>query len=372
MENKKPIRVAQIVGKWLGGGVESVLMNYYRNIDRKKIQFDFICDNDSTNIPYFEIKELGGRVYEVAPYQRLNEYINDLMTIFKKNNYLIVHSHINTLSIFPLFAAKRIGIPIRIAHSHSTTDKKEIKRNMIKQILRPFSRIYATHYMACSLEAGEWLFGKKSKEKNKIFIMNNGINFDKFEFDEEIRKSFRKKLNIDDDVLVIGHVGRFMEQKNHRFLLDVFFELVKMRKKALLLLAGQGPLFEEIQDKVIKNGLEMKVIFIGQKENINDYYQAMDVFVLPSLYEGFGLVALEAQASGLPVLLSNNVPKEVCLTQNVEFLSLKKSPKIWAIKILEISQSERCSIAQNNYDIKINAEILVEQYQYYLEKVVNI
>ena len=184
----KPIRVAQIIGKWLGGGVEAVVMNYYRHIDRNKIQFDFICDEDSTNIPYEEIESLGGKVIIIPPYQKLFKYIKELTKVLKEGKYKIVHSHINTLSVFPLYCAKKAKVPVRIAHSHSTTHKKEWKKNLMKQILKPFSKLFATNYFACSEYAGRWLFGDKEFDKGNVYVLNNAIDVDKFKYDEKIRK----------------------------------------------------------------------------------------------------------------------------------------------------------------------------------------
>ena len=286
----EPIRIAQIMGKWLGGGVESVVMNYYRHMDRTKIQFDFICDEDSTNIPYEEIEKMGGKVILIPPYQKVIKYHKELKKILKNGNYKIVHSHINTLSVFSLFAAKCAGVPVRIAHSHSTTNKKEFKKNIMKQILRPFSKLFATDYMCCSELAGRWLFGNKEYDKGKVYLLNNAIDVDKFKFDENIRNAKRQELNIDDNTLVIGHVGRFVEQKNHRFLIDVFNEVHKQKSNSVLLLVGQGPLMHEIKEKVKKLGLENYVLFLGQRNDTNELYQAMDLFVLPSLYEGLPVV----------------------------------------------------------------------------------
>ena len=192
-----PIIVAHIMGKWLGGGVEAVVMNYYRHIDRNKIQFDFICDCDSTDIPYDEIKELGGRVILVPPYQQIFKYIKELKKVFQENGYQIVHSHINTLSVFPLYAAKKSGIPVRIAHSHSTTNQREKKKNLMKQLLRPFSKVYATDYMCCSEHAGRWLFREKTYDDGKVFLLNNAIDLDEFKYDEKIRKEKRNELGIE-------------------------------------------------------------------------------------------------------------------------------------------------------------------------------
>ena len=221
MENNAPIRIAQIMGKWLGGGVESVVMNYFRNIDRTKFQFDFLCDSDSTCIPVDEIQSFGGRVIMIPPYQKAFEYRKALIRIFKENNYQIVHSHISTMSIFPLSAAKSAGVPVRIAHSHSTTNKAEFKKNLLKQILRPFSKVFATHYFCCSELAGRWLFGNKSYNKGKVFLLNNAIDLEKFAYNKSTRIKKRKELGIAPDTFVIGHLGRFMPQKNHQFYQEI-------------------------------------------------------------------------------------------------------------------------------------------------------
>ena len=193
---KEPVRIAHIMGKCVGGGgVESVVMNYYKNIDKNKIQFDFICDQDSPNIPYEAVESLGGKIILIPPYQKIFSYRKELKNILKNNHYKIIHSHINTLSVFPLSIAKKVGIPIRIAHSHSTTTKKEWKRNFLKQILRPFSKKFATHYFGCSKLAGTWQFGKKEWKKGNILIVNNAIDVTKFQYRPTKRKEIRKELN---------------------------------------------------------------------------------------------------------------------------------------------------------------------------------
>ena len=367
MRNNEPIRVAQIMGKWIGGGVESVVMNYYRHIDRTKIQFDFICDEDSTNIPYEEIEKLGGRVILIPPYQKLFKYHNKLKKILKDGNYKIVHSHINTLSIFSLFAAKCAGVPVRIAHSHSTTNKKEKKKNLLKQALRPFSKEFATDYMCCSELAGRWLFGNKEYDKGNVYLLNNAIDLDKFKYDEKIRSEKRKKLNISDDTLVIGHVGRFVEQKNHRFLIDIFNEIHKQNSNSILLLAGQGPLLEEIKSKVESLGLEKFVIFLGQIDDADKLYQAIDIFVLSSLYEGLPVVGVEAQATGLLCELSSNMTKETKILDTTRFISLDKSAKEWASIILDdYSKFKRydttADITKSNFNIKKETIKLENKY----------
>ena len=367
MEKNEPIRVAQIIGKWLGGGVESVVMNYYRHIDRTKIQFDFICDEDSTNIPYGEIEKMGGKVILIPPYQKVFKYHKKLKEVLKSGGYKIVHSHINTLSVFSLFAAKCAGVPVRIAHSHSTTNKKEKKKNLLKQVLRAFSKVFATDYMCCSELAGRWLFGNKEYDNGNVYLLNNAIDLDKFKYDEEKRKEKRKELNIEDSTLVIGHVGRFVEQKNHRFLIDIFNEVHKQKENSILLLAGQGPLMEEMKEKVKILGIEDSVKFLGQRSDINELYQAMDLLLFPSLYEGLGMVVVEAQISGLPCVVSTEIPKIAKVTKKITFVNLENKTETWNEIIFKyLSNINRKNInftdKIENYDIKKDVTKLEMKY----------
>ena len=323
MATRKQIVVAQIMGKWVGGGVESVIMNYYRHINRDKIQFDFICDEDSTDIPYEEIEKLGGKVILCPPYQKLLKYLKFLKQLFREKKYHIVHSNINTLSIFPLYAAKRAGVPVRIAHSHSTSNPREWKKNMIKNALRPLSKKYATDYFACSELAGRYLFGNKTFDKGKVKIVSNAINVEKFKFDPEARMKLRREIGIKEHDFVIGHIGRFVEQKNHRFLIDVFAEIKKENKNTKLVLVGQGPLREEMEQKVKDLGLEKDVFFLGQRRDTNKLYSVFDIFYLPSLYEGLPVVGVEAQANGVPCVFSINVTKET-IYNNAKMLDYAK------------------------------------------------
>lgn len=359
----EPVHIAQIMGKWIGGGVESVIMNYYENIDRTKFQFDFICDDDSTNIPYEKIEKLGGKVILVPPYQKVFKYIKTLKKIFKENNYKIVHSNINTLSVFPLYAAKKAGVPVRIAHSHSTSNKKEWKKNAVKNVLRPFSKKNANVYFACSELAARYLFGNK---KGKVTIINNAINLEKFKFNQEKRDKLRKGLKIEDNEFVVGHIGRFVAQKNHTFLIDIFNELHKENKDTVLLLIGQGPLQDQIKEKVRELGLEDSVRFAGQVDNASDYYNAMDVFVLPSLYEGLGMVLIEAQANELPCIASTEVPKKASVSNQVEFISLKEENKKWADNILRKNRKD-CKFVYTKdyekYDIRKECQKLQDEYK---------
>ena len=358
---KKPIIVAQIMGKWVGGGVESVIMNYYRHLDHSKIQFDFICDEDSTRIPYDEIKKLGGRVFLVPKYQNLPKYLKALEKLFKENQYRIIHSNINTLSVFPLYAAKKAGVPIRISHSHSTSNPKEWKRNLIKNILRPFSKRYATDYFACSELAGRYLFGNKAFDQGEVKIIHNAIDVDKFKFDEVARKKLRKELRIKDSTVVIGHVGRFVQQKNHIFLVDVFKEYHKKNPDLKLLLVGSGPLEDEIKKKVERLNLKDSVLFLGQRDDINKLYSVMDVFCLPSLYEGLPVVGVEAQAAGLPCVFSDKITNDTVITKDTtqSKLELKK----WLIILNNIELESRNAKILDDFNIKISVSDFVKLYR---------
>lgn len=348
-------------------------MNYYRNMDRSKIQCDFICDEDSTNIPYEEIEELGGKVIICPPYQKVFTYQKFLIKLFKEKKYDIVHSNINALSVFPLRAAKKAGVPIRIAHSHSTSNPKEWKKTLIKNMLRPFSKKYANVYFACSELAGRWLFGNKTFDEGKVTIINNAIDVEKFVYNEDIRKKVRNELKekckseINDDTLIVGHIGRFVKQKNHEFLIDIFNEIHKRKENSVLMLVGQGPLQKEIEEKVNNLGLQDCVLFLGQRNDANELYQAMDVLVLPSLYEGLPVVGVEAQAAGLLCELSSAMTKEIKILSTTNFIDLNLSAEKWADKIVkDYEKFERKDVSNefenNGFDIKKEAKKLEEKY----------
>ena len=367
METKEPIRVASVIGRYIGGGVEAVTINYYRNIDKNKVQLDFICDEDSTNIPYEEIEEMGGKVIIIPSYSKPFKYHKELKRVLKEGNYKIIHSNINTLSVFSLFAAKCAGVPVRIAHSHSTTNKKEKKKNLMKQVLRPFSKVFATDYMCCSELAGRWLFGNKEYDKGNVYLLNNAIDLDKFKYNESLRKKKRKELGIKDDAIVIGHIGRFVAQKNHDYLIDIFNEIHKKNNNSVLLLAGQGPLMEDIKNKVKELNLEDSVKFLGQRNDANELYQAFDVFLLPSLYEGLPVVGVEAQAAGLLCYLSDDMTKETKVLDITKFMSLNNTPEEWANNILDdVKKYKRIDTSKEmtakNFNIKEEAKKLEEYY----------
>ena len=223
-QKKSPVRIAQIIGKLSAGGVEAVLYSYYRFIDKSKFQFDFFYDADSAVAPPPELTGMGARFYRIPPYQQLPAYIKALEGYFRANQYAIVHSNMNTLAVFSLFAAWRAGVPVRIVHNHSTAGKGETKKNVLKYILRPFAGVFATERCACSRYAGAWMFGKKAVESGKVTIFNNAIDCAKYRYNERLRQDVRHELGVEGR-FVVGHVGRFCIAKNHEFLHELFVQV---------------------------------------------------------------------------------------------------------------------------------------------------
>lgn len=367
-----PIRVAQIMGKMNGGGVEAAVMNYYRNIDRSAIQFDFLIDSDSMHIPREEIEDLGGRVYLVPPYKHLHAYLTSVEQILRGGSYAIVHSHINSLSVLPLWAARRADVPVRIAHSHSTAGKGEFGKNVLKHFLKVFSNLYPTHRMACSKHAGEWLFGHDADFE----ILYNAIDGSSFMFNQQKRADIRNELEIADSTYVIGHVGRLCTQKNQSFLIDLFASFRKKYPDSKLILIGDGHDRKELEKKIDADMLDQEVLFLGYVDGTASFYSAFDVFVLPSLYEGLGMAGIEAQFSGLPCLFSDAVPVEAELSNNCVYLPIDDGTDSWVdqLSLLKSDMSEAALeklrkdlIEINNdllkkYDIRFAAKRLEELY----------
>lgn len=373
MKETKILRVAQIIGVVNAGGVEACIMNYYKNIDRSKIQFDFFVENTGPIIDKEIIESLGGKVVIIPSYKKVFKYMKTLKKLFIDGKYDIVHSNMNALSVFTLRAAKQAGIKIRIAHSHSTSNPKEILRSMIKNVLKLFSKKYATHYFACSELAGRWLFGNKAYEAGKVFLINNGVFIETFRYDETLRETMRQSLHIENNQFVLGNIGRLCAQKNQVFLIEIFKEVLKINTNSTLLLVGEGSLKDKLRKKINNLNLENKVIFVGANNNVHMLYDAMDCFVFPSLYEGLGMTLIEAQISGLDCFASLNVPQIAKVNDNVEFLSLDLSAKEWAKQISQCFEKEnrdgfdrkKISISFNSKMYDITAQSL-ELYRLYI------
>lgn len=359
----EPFTVAVVIGKFVAAGTKSYVMNYYNNIDTKKVHMDFIIDDTSPITEYQNIESRGSRIYRIPTVKHPVRHIKHLIKILKEGKYSCVHSFKNSLNVFTMCAAKVAGVPIRISHNLSTAHPGE-RCTIIKNILRPFSTLFVTNTAANSTLAAEWMFGKKNLDKCIIF--HNAIDLKKYKYDEELRNSTRKKLGLENS-FVIGHIGRYEYQKNHDFLIDIFNALYKQDKSARLLLVGYGSLKEKIWSKIEKLGLSDAVIDAGATEDIIPLYNAMDCFVLPSFYEGLPVVGIEAQATGLPCLLSTEITKETKVTDNVQFISLNESADLWAEKILKckncVRQNNAGMLTSNGYDIKNESSKLLNYYK---------
>lgn len=358
------IRILQVVNDMHRAGLETMLMNYYRNIDRTEIQFDFLTHRPNKSDYDDEIISLGGKVY-YAPRlypQNYPKYFRWMKAFFAEHpEYKIIHSHIDTMSYLPLKAAKKAGVPVRIAHSHNTSIDKDFKYPL-KMYFRSRINGVVTDRLACGREAGEFLF------KNKSFkVIPNAVDADIFLYDAHLREKKRRELGLENN-LVVGHVGRLSYQKNHKFLIQIFDALIKKEPAAKLVLVGVGEKEQEIREQVKALGLDESVIFLGNRSDVNELYQAMDVFVLPSLFEGIPVVGVEAQFADLPCLFSDKTPDEVKFNVRTKFIGLDKAPEFWANEILAagsgISRScDRKDIVNSNYDIKVAHAILEEYYE---------
>ena len=330
----KPIRIAQIMGKLWAGGVEMVVFNYYRAIDHRKIQFDFYYDADSTVEPPQDLIDMGARFYKIPPYQQLHIYLKTLEKYFKENNYTIVHSHINTLSVFPLYEAWKCSIPVRIAHNLSVPGGESLKRTALKYFLRIFARVFPTDYFACSEKAGIWLFGNKNFKNGNVNVIKNAVDFKRFKVPNTFLEDMRNTLKLKNK-FVIGHVGRFTFAKNHKFIIELFKQISNLRDDAVLMLVGDGEMNVEIHNWVKENNLNDKVIFIGQVENPQIYYQLSDVMIIPSIFEGLSLATIESQIAGVPVVVSDAIPEEAIISNGVKRLSL--SDNNWVDEIIKMA-----------------------------------
>lgn len=361
-----PIRILQVVTIMNRGGLETMLMNYYRKIDRDRIQFDFMTHRQERGDYDDEIESLGGKIYRMPMIRPGNyrNYFNKLDEFFNNHKeYSVVHSHINENSGFVLRAAKNSGVKCRIAHSHLADLKLDYKYPF-RLYGRMHLRSNVTEYFTCSERAGQWLFGKKIYNSGIIKVLNNAVDTEKFKINNEVRNRARKELNVEGKK-VIGHVGRFNPQKNHDFLIDIFNEINKIDKDTVLLLIGEGYLKDKIEEKVNRLGLDKSVKFLGLRADINDLMQAMDLFLFPSLYEGLAVVLVEAQAAGLRCVTSTGVTEESNITGNVEFIDLKSLPEVWAEKILTGSFEKKDltnKLIEKGYDSSTNVKWLVDFY----------
>ena len=356
----EPKRVLQVVTHMNRGGLETMLMNYYRQMDRSRVQFDFLTHREGEKDYDAEIRALGGRIYHVPPVNPFGrDYLRSLDDFFADHpEYRVVHSHLDCMSAPVLRAAKKHGVPVRLAHSHSSSQDKDLKYPL-KLLCKRGIAAQATGLFACGENAGQWMFGGA-----EFRVLPNAIDAAAYRADETVRQEVRRELGLEDAV-VLGHVGRFSEPKNHPFLIDLFAAAAKKEPKARLLLVGSGEGRAAIEEKVQSLGLADKVLFLGVRSDVNRLLQAMDVFVFPSLYEGLPVSLVEAQAAGLPCVISDRVPAESVLTDGVAQLPLG-SAEDWAEQVLCAARRERKdtydAICAAGFDIAQNAKWLEEFY----------
>lgn len=355
------IRILQAVNIMDRAGLETMLMNYYRHIDRDRIQFDFLTHRSTDGAFDEEIRKMGGRVYH-APRLYPNQYakyFKYMKSFFEEHpEYKIVHSHIDSMSYFPLRAAKDNHVPIRIAHSHSSKLDRDLKLP-IKYVALKSIRNVANVNFACGTVAGRFMFDENFK------IIHNAVDLKQFVFNKKIRNEKRKELGLEEK-FVIGHVGRYCYIKNQLFLLDVFKAVLERRKNSHLLLIGKGEDQRKIEQKILGLDLQDKVSLLIDRSDVADLYQTMDIFVMPSLFEGLPVVGIEAQASGLPCIVSDRISREVMITNSIKECAIESGVKYWAEKILDCDLSRNANayqlLAEAGYDIELETPKLEQIY----------
>ena len=369
----RKVRILHVIGVMDRGGAEAMIMNLYRQIDRSRIQFDFVVHTGREGVFDSEITELGGRIYHCPRYKGTNhiEYLHWWSFFFKryKEVYSIVHGHIGSTAAIYLGIAKRFGL-LTIAHSHNTNGRLT-PREVAYRIFSYRTRFVADYLFACSRQAGIDRFGRKaSLDSERFRVFPNAIDTKLFAFNEVVRNRIRKGLGIEDDCLLIGHVGRFQKVKNHSFILMIFDDLLRKDKKSRLILVGDGSLRNEIEEQAELMGIREAIIFTGVREDVHALMQAMDVMLFPSLYEGLPVTLVEAQTAGLPIVMSEHVPKDTILIKELVTVDSLKSPVgAWVQDILAAAKTERKDrkeeIAAEGFDIKTTAKWLEE---FYIEK----
>lgn len=362
------IRILFFMGETMYyGGTESFIMNYYRHMDHNKIQIDFVYQSNKKGVFDDELISYGSQIYRVQPkFKHPFQYSKQIKDLLLSEKYNIVHSQMDAIGAWPLGIAKYVGVPIRIAHSHSTA---HLTNNFIKKCVLNIAKIMlrktATHFFACSKDAGKFMFGEKLTNAKKVKVIHNGIDLDSYAYSEIKRKNIRYEFGLTND-LVIGHIGRFREEKNHVKILSIFQEVLKKNTTAKLILVGNGPLERKIRKKVNEMKIENSVIFTGVRNDVCNILNAFDVFLFPSLFEGLSVVAIEAQANGLPCIFSKTLADETIISDLVIQKSLTASDKSWCKAIMKARNMGRkdCheKLRSAGYDINTEARKLQSIY----------
>ena len=354
------------------GGVQSLLWNYYKKLDTELISFDFVVHSNVMKGYEKKFLDRGANIYYVPPKRNgIIQNYQGLCEIMKKNKYDIVHVHQDFLGYIALKAAKKNGIKVRIMHTHKANMEENIIKKIYRIILTKYCELYATDFFACGKEAAIWTYGKKLFFEKKVYILNNAIEPTDFLYDENRRMQVRDELGIQNK-FVIGNVARFTYQKNHNLLIDIFLNILKEKKDAILLLVGDGELKNEIEEEVKKNKIEENVLFLGNRDDVNYLLQAMDVFVLTSRFEGLPVTMVEAQAADLKCVVTNNTTHELKITDNIVYIDANDSIKKWSYEICKLPKKNRSNmlenIRKNGFDINLEVKKLE---QYYLNAVNN-
>lgn len=367
-ESIVPVRVLMLFTILNRGGAETMVMNYYRHIDRSKVQFDFIVHREERGAYEDEIERLGGRIYRMMPLRpwTIPQYKHQIRQFFDKHSeYRIIHGQCSESGYFIYQEAAKRQIPVIIAHAHSSHvpfDLKLIFRTWMKHKMRP----YLTHYFACGKDAAEWLFGKRLAKK--AIILPNAIDIQQYVFSPSIRQEIRSQLGVSDNYTLVCHVGSFVKPKNHRQIVEIFNAYHKVQPNSKLMLIGEGPLKKEIQRQVSRLDFSDSVFFMGLREDVNQLLMAADLFLFPSIHEGLPVSLVEAQCSGLPCIISDGVPQEVCITDLVTRLSIYNKIEKWSEAICRQSaiHNDRSvyanQIAEAGYNINQNAQWLQRFY----------
>lgn len=367
METNKKITVLQFVCGLTSGGVEQVIYNYYRCIDKSKVRFVLAYQHKPEGECLKKMEEIGIECVRItARSENVFKNVTDSYKLIKKYQPDIVHAHMNLVNFCALFPAMFAGVKVRISHSHIAETNKSFAYKVMAFICKKLNILSANSLMACGDEAGKYLYGERAMSKaGKVYVLVNAIDLDRYARNEQMRESVRRELKLEDS-FVLGHVGRFTDQKNHTRLIEIFAEVKKARANAKLLLIGAGEKEQEIRTKVSDMKLEEDVIFYGTSSDISGMYSAMDVFVFPSLFEGFPVVAVEVQAAGLPFILSDTVAKTAKLTDSTIYVPLQESNATWAKIILDAFEHKKESDLtelRKQYDIKLKAKELGEFYE---------
>ena len=346
------------------GGIETMLMNFYRHVDRDKVQFDFLANKPAPGDYDDEIRALGGRIFISPGFMSYGKYVAYMTDLFREHpEYRIIHTHNGSLMLYALRSAKKNGIPVRIAHAHATAVPFGLK-NELKKLMRPMIKYAATDYWGCSDAAGRFYFSKKYWDRRHQLI-HNAIDVDEFAFSEKSRADIRAKWGLGDK-FILGHVGRLTPQKNQKKILDIFAVMHKQDPRTHLVMVGTGELEKMMKEHTAELGITDAVTYTGVQTNVNEWYSAFDVFIMTSINEGLPVVAVEAQAADLPCVISDAITPEVKATDNVRFLGLYDDPAVWAKYILDIKPKERTSraadLAKAGYDIRSEALRMQELY----------